>query len=214
MSTHAGVAREHRLLRRQRTALLNTPDLRFGTNARRRAWLHGMAHMAVVLALVCLAAANLHLRWTFSEIEVGVLWSDRGGEITAQEVAPDTPAAREGIRAGDVLEQIDGRSLASSRDVIDILHAASKDTRLRYTIYRASDATVVDVVVQPLVTGSLPFYSVLASVGIFALLVGAGVRLRRPDNQASLHFFWLTVAFFGVMAFSFGGKLDALDQVF
>jgi len=214
MANHAGVVREHRLLRRQRTALLNTPDLRFGTDARRRAWLHGMAHMVVVLALVCLAAANLHLRWTFSEIEDGVLWSDRGGEITAQEVAPDTPAARGGIRAGDVLEQIDGRSLASSRDVIGILHAASKDTRLRYTVYRASDATIVDVVVQPLVTGSLPFYSALASVGIFALLVGAGVRLRRPDNQASLHFFWLTVAFFGVMAFSFAGKLDALDEVF
>jgi two-component system, NtrC family, sensor kinase len=214
MSNHAGVVREHRLLRRQRTALLNTPDLRFGADARRRAWLHGMAHMAVVLALVCLAAANLHLRWTFSEIEDGVLWSDRAGEITAQEVAAGTPAARAGIRAGDVLEQIDGRSLASSRDVIEILHAASKDTRLRYTVYRASDATIVDVVVQPLVTGSVPFYSVLASVGIFALLVGAGVRLRRPDNQASLHFFWLTVAFFGVMAFSFAGKLDALDQVF
>jgi two-component system, NtrC family, sensor kinase len=214
MSNHAGLLREHRLLRRQRTALLNTPDFRFGADARRRAWLHGMAHMAVVVALLCLAAANLHLRWTFSEIEDGVLWSDRGGEITAQEVAPDTPAAREGIRPGDVLEQIDGKSLASSRDVIDVLHAASKDTRLRYTIYRASDATIVDIVVQPLVTGSLPFYSVLASVGIFALLVGAGVRLRRPDNQASLHFFWLTVAFFGVMGFSFAGKLDALDQVF
>ena len=41
---------------------------------------------------------------------------------------------------------------------------------------------------------------------MFSLLVGASVRLRRPDHQATLHFFWLTVAFFGVMAFSFTGQ--------
>jgi hypothetical protein len=28
----------------------------------------------------------------------------------------------------------------------------------------------------------------------------------RPDHQATLHFFWLTVAFFGAMAFSFTGQ--------
>ena len=40
------------------------------------------------------------------------------------------------------------------------------------------------------------------------------MRLRRPDNQATLHFFWLTVAFFGVMSLSFSGQLDTLDWVF
>ena len=54
----------------------------------------------------------------------------------------------------------------------------------------------------------------LRSVGIFSLLVGAAVRLRRPDNQATLHFFWLCVAFFGMLAFSFTGRLDTLDWVF
>jgi two-component system, NtrC family, sensor kinase len=214
MSNHAGVVREHRLLRRQRTALLNTPDLRFGADARRRAWLHGMAHMAVVLALVCLAAANLHLRWTFSEIEDGVLWSDVNGIVVAKEVAPGTPGDRAGVRRGDVLEALDGKPLDVAAQATAALHAASKDTRLRYTISRDGEAALIDISVQPLAAGSVPFYTVLASVGIFSLFVGAGVRLRRPDNQASLHFFWLTVAFFGVMSLSFAGKLDPLDQVF
>ena len=60
----------------------------------------------------------------------------------------------------------------------------------------------------------LALYFALAAVGVFSLLVGASVRLRRPDHQATLHFFWLTVAFFGMMAFSFTGKLDALDWTF
>ena len=54
----------------------------------------------------------------------------------------------------------------------------------------------------------------LAAVGLFTLLVGAGVRLRRPSDPATLHFFWLSVAFFGVFAFSFSGRLDRLDWVF
>ena len=51
-------------------------------------------------------------------------------------------------------------------------------------------------------------------MGIFSLLVGASVRLRKPGHQATLHFFWLTVAFFGAMAFSFTGRLDPLDWTF
>src|SRR5258708_25741158 len=36
----------------------------------------------------------------------------------------------------------------------------------------------------------------------------------RPDHQATLHFFWLTVAFFGVMACWFPGRLETLDWTF
>ena len=57
-------------------------------------------------------------------------------------------------------------------------------------------------------------YFVLASVGLFTLLVGAAVRVRRPRDQATLHFFWLCVAFFGAFTFSFNGPFDRLDWVF
>ena len=57
-------------------------------------------------------------------------------------------------------------------------------------------------------------YFVLAAVGLFTLLVGASVRLRRPHDQATLHFFWLCVAFFGAFTFSFNGPFDRLDWMF
>src|SRR4030095_10810239 len=40
------------------------------------------------------------------------------------------------------------------------------------------------------------------------------VRLRRPRDPATLHFFWLCVAFFGVFTFSFSGRLERRDWVF
>ena len=61
---------------------------------------------------------------------------------------------------------------------------------------------------------SRSMYYVLAAVGLFTLIVGASVRLRRPRDQATLHFFWLCVAFFGVFTFSFNGPFDRLDWVF
>ena len=65
---------------------------------------------------------------------------------------------------------------------------------------------------MPLVAVGL-YYS-LALVGILAIVVGASVRLRRPNDPATLHFFWLTVAFFGVLAFTPSGRYDRLDYFF
>src|SRR5215204_2023557 len=128
MSNHAGVVGEHRLLRRKRKALLNSADLRLGTDVRRRERYHTVAHMAVVVALLCLAAANLHLRWTFVEMEDGVLWANVAGDVVAKEIVPDSPGARAGIRRGDVLVAVDRREILTTEEVTAALHAARADT--------------------------------------------------------------------------------------
>jgi hypothetical protein len=54
----------------------------------------------------------------------------------------------------------------------------------------------------------------IALVGILAIGVGSSVRLRRPNDRATLHFFWLTVSFFGVLSFTPSGWYDHLDYFF
>ena len=73
---------------------------------------------------------------------------------------------------------------------------------------------LLDIAVEQVPAGARGLYYALAVVGIFSLLVGAAVRLRRPDHQATLHFFWLSIAFFGMLAFSYSGRLDVADWVF
>jgi two-component system NtrC family sensor kinase len=214
MSTHARAIGERRLLPRQPKSVYTSAQLRPGADAQRRQWLHTMAHMAVVAVLLCLAAANMHLRWTFSEMEDGVLWTDVNNAVVAKEVAAGTAAADSGIQPGDVLIAINGVDVATTGEVIDVLHAASEGDRVTYWISRETETSLINVSLEHIPTGSLAIYYVLAAVGIFSLLVGAAVRVRRPENQASLHFFWLTVAFFGVLSFSFSGRLDTLDLVF
>jgi two-component system, NtrC family, sensor kinase len=173
-----------------------------------------MSTSAVVAALLCLAALNIQQRVTWSEMEDGVLWKMTGGEVAAAEVAKGTAAERAGLQRGDVLLAIGEREVQRVQDVADVLHTTQPGQTLHYLIVRERARQQATVEVAPVPSGPLGLYLALASVGVFSLLVGASVRLRRPDHQATLHFFWLTVAFFGVMAFSFTSKLDVLDWTF
>jgi PAS domain S-box-containing protein len=177
-------------------------------------WLRSSSTVMVVAALLCLAVLNIHQRATWSEVEDGVLWRVTGGAVVAAEIAPQTAGARAGIQRGDILLAIDGHEVVDVHDVVEILHASRPGAPLRYLVARASTRQQPTLEVQPIPSSPRGMYFALAAVGIFSLLVGASVRLRRPDHQATLHFFWLTVAFFGMMAFSFTGKLDALDWTF
>jgi PAS domain S-box-containing protein len=154
-------------------------------------------------------------RASWTELEDGVLWKlSASGEVGAAEVAKGTAGERAGLQRGDVLLQIGDREVQGVEDVVDVLHTSRPGTTLQYLIVRerAKQQALLDV--APVPSSPLALYFALATVGVFSLLVGASVRLRRPDHQATLHFFWLTVAFFGTMAFSFTGKLDALDWTF
>ena len=134
--------------------------------------------------------------------------------IVAAEVAPGTPAAAVGIRRGDLLLAIDDRPVQDVADVVGRTARVGRNRTLRYTTLRLGTREVIDVRLAPVPTGPGALYFVLAAVGIFTLLVGGAVRLRRPRDPATLHFFWLAVAFFGVFTFSFSGRLDRLDWVF
>ena len=113
-----------------------------------------------------------------------------------------------------MLLAVDGQAIEARDDVHALQQAAGRGTRHTYTLLTLGDRRVAQVALAPIPRGVGGLYYVLAAVGIFSLLVGATVRTRRPDDQATLHFFWLAVAFFGVFTFSFSGRLDRVDWVF
>jgi PAS domain S-box-containing protein len=205
--------RERALLRHLSHPSLASNDVLIW-RTRSRALLRLSAQLIVVVALLCLAIANIYVRSTWSEVEDGIRWANSPeGVVVAREVARQSPGARANVQPGDILEAINGRPVDSASDVVQVLHKASDGQSLTYTIARTRVPELITVTVAPIPSGPRGLYYVLAAVGIFSLFIGAGVRFRRPDNQATLHFFWLTVAFFGMLAFSFSGRLDTLDWV-
>ena len=176
----------------------------------RAGWGGALLAVGVVAVLLCLAAANVVVRANWNEVEDGALWIERSQGLVAEAVAPETAAAIAGLLRGDVLLAIDGEAVSTREDVLDRLHASEEATQLSYTVLRLGTQEIRELTLQPAPSSALPVYFVLVGVGVFALLVGASVRVRRPSHQATLHFFWLSVAFFGVFAFSFSGRLDRL----
>ena len=179
-----------------------------------RRWSRPALPVVVVAALLSLGVANIVARASFHEVEDGVLWTQSPEGVMAADIAEHTPAAAIGLKRGDLLLAIDDRPVQQVSDVITALHSAEAGATARYTVLRLGTREVVDLRIAPVPNGSGPFYFLLAGVGMFTLLVGGAVRLRRPRDPATLHFFWLSVAFFGVFTFSFSGRLDRLDWIF
>jgi two-component system, NtrC family, sensor kinase len=177
-------------------------------------WVRSLASVTLVATLLGLGLANVALRATWNEVDDGVLWVVGPSGVTAAEIAPHGAGAEAGIRIGDVLLAIGLEPVERPNDVVRALHRSEAGRHLRYTVLRLNAREAREVTLVPLSRGNTALYYVLAAVGIFTLLVAAAVRYRRRGDEATLHFFWLCLAFFGAFTFSFNGRLDRLDWVF
>jgi PAS domain S-box-containing protein len=194
--------------------LASEPWIRDANRLTPQGWLGSSLPALVVAGLVCLGVANIASRSAWHEVEDGVLWAARAEGVVAAEIAPGTPAAAVGLQRGDLLVAIDDKPVDDPSDVVEVLHTTGRESMLRYTVLRLGMRDVVDLRVAPVPGRPGALYYVLSAVAMFTLLVGGAVRLRRPRDPATLHFLWLSAAFFGVLTFSFSGRLDRLDWVF
>ena len=175
--------------------------------------LAGWGLFALVGVLLSFGALNIAVRTTSHKLEDGVFWEARPEGVTAADVAARGGAMAAGIQPGDVLVAIDGAPIETVEEVQRALVGATRSDPLSYTVLRLGEQQMLNVEVAPVPGGNPTLYVIGAAIGIFTLLVGASVRLRRPDDPATLHFFWLCLAFFGTLTFSFS-RLDRLDWYF
>ncbi len=70
----------------------------------------------------------------------------RGVLLTS--VAPDTPAARAGLRTGDVIARIGTHDVSSIEDMSSMIREAGGNSRARFRVLRATGAPPLDLAVQ------------------------------------------------------------------
>jgi two-component system, NtrC family, sensor kinase len=170
---------------------------------------------AVVLALATLTAVifawiNFRQRETYEIPDDGVAWLDTSHGAEAWKLAANSPAARAGIRPGDILTEINGLPVGTQVQVTKRLWRAGLWTQVRYKLVRHGREFETPLVTAPAEKpASIENYERV--VGLLYLFIGLFIFVRRWNAPRAVHFFVFCLASFVLFSFHYSGKLDAFD---
>jgi len=137
--------------------------------------------------------------------ETGVEWVDSSRGVIADAVIPRSPAWKGGLRPGDRLLSIDGRTIAAAADAEDAPHGVPRGMTLSCSVER--DGEEAAFVLRPnWVGGGTPVYYYLALVGLTFLGVGVVVWMRATRARAAIPFALLCQAMFLVLVLKSTGQ--------
>ncbi len=191
-----------------------------------------MKPVLLLATLVCvmLAAGNLQQRLNYELPDDGVVWTAGSGGLKALRVAPDGPGEKAGVEPGDLLRRIDGVAVRQPSELAQLLFEGGAWRTTLYTIDHptpdagadggaaagaAAGIRYVEVersVVIGAATINTPMYAFLWLVALCYLAIGLTVLLRHRRRPMVLPFYVFCLASFVLYAFSYSGKLDALDR--
>ena len=170
---------------------------------------------AVVLALATLTAVvfawlNLLQRITFETPDDGVAWLDNSTGVEAWKLAPDSPAAYAGIRAGDVLVAIDGVPVKTQVQVSKRLWRAGLWSQVRYQLARQGQEFATTLVTAP-ARKRVSVENYERVLGLFYLFIGLFIFIRRWNAPRAVHFYVFCLVSFILYSFHYSGKLNSFD---
>lgn len=90
---------------------------------------------------------GLQLAATFEAADAAKLGLDRATGALVEAVYPDTPAAAAGLKASDVLLQVDGVTVRHENHLINLISTLSAGQRIRLHVWRERKVVMVDAVV-------------------------------------------------------------------
>jgi two-component system NtrC family sensor kinase len=170
---------------------------------------------AVVLALATLAAVifaliNFDQRTRFEVVYDGAAWLDTEHGIQASRISPNSPAARAGIRRGDVLLAINSSPVSRAAEVARRLDRAGLWTQVRYKLSRTGEEFETPLLTAP-AEKPLATENYLRVVGLLYLFIGLFIFIRRWNAPRAVHFYVFCLVSFILWSFHFSGKLDTFD---
>ena len=163
------------------------------------------------LAAVIFALLNFDQRTRFDLVDDGVAWLDTDHGIQAWQVSPNSPAAHAGIRAGDILLNINGAPVTRAVLVTKRLTRAGLWTQIRYKLARHGQEFETPLVTAP-AEKPLSIENALRIVGLLYLFIGLFIFIRRWNAPRAVHFYVFCLISFIFYSFHYSGKLDVFDQ--
>ncbi len=170
---------------------------------------------AVFLALVSITAIifawiNFQKDQEYSAPYDGVWWVEDGGHLRAQRVDVNGPGEKAGIKPGDRLVSVDGRSVADVGGLEQQLYRVGIWSKATYSLVRQGVPLEAPLILAPT---DRSLYLGLRLIALVYLGIGIYVLFRRWTAPKSTHFFVFCLVSFIFYAFHYTGKLNDFDWV-
>ena len=171
---------------------------------------------AVVLALLTLAAMvfavlNFQQRSRFILPDDGVTWMDSPQGVVAWHVVNDSPAAKAGIKQGDIVLSIRVTPIHRATDVTRVLFHVGPWSEIRYGMRRAGNSFETTLVTTPQDNPS-SIENYLRVTALLYLFIGLFIFVKRWNAPRAIHFYIFCLISFILYSFHYSGKLNAFDQ--
>ncbi len=182
-----------------------------------KAQLIGALLVILTAAAVISAGINFQQQSKFRMADDGAIWVDRtsdngGRHVEALDTAPNSAAAKAGLRAGDILLKIQGAPVPDAIAVPQALARIGAWNKAEYTFFRDGVEAEATVYVGESVPGGAIYYQYV--VGLAYLAIGIFVYFRRGGAHKARHFYLLClVSFVLCTSFHYTGKLNKFDKV-
>jgi len=169
----------------------------------------------ILLLLLTVAAAvfagyNYRIEHESAIPDDGAWWMERSGQIVADRLDPNGPAALAGIRSDDAVVSINGRTINSTSSLSRQLYYSGVYSKATYSLIRGS--VPLDVVVV-LVPAERSMNDWLRLIALIYLGIGLYVLLRRWTAIGSTHFYIFCLVSFIFYSLHYTGKFNAFDWI-
>jgi PAS domain S-box-containing protein len=162
----------------------------------------------LTVAAIVFAGINFQKEREFQIPYDGVWWLEHNGDLIADQVQPDGPGAKAGIKSGDRLAAVNEQPVNDGAALQRELWRAGVWSKATYSLVRQSVPVDTDVVLIPTEKSQNTWLRLIA---LIYLGIGLYVLLRRWTAPGSLHFYVFCLASFVLYSFQYTGKLNGFD---
>src|SRR6266851_2588458 len=161
-------------------------------------------------AAITLAWINFRKESQFIAPYDGAVLVERGGKVIVDQVEPNGPAGRSGIKAGDRLIAVDGHPVSRTETVIRQMYQDGAWSKITYSLMRGSTALEATPILVPMERSSNDWLRLIA---LIYLGIGLYVLFRRWTAPGSTHFYIFCLVSFVLYSFHYTGKLNSFDWI-
>ena len=163
--------------------------------------------LATVSAVV-FAGFNFQAERRVTAPDDGVEWVERSGRLVADQVEPNGPGAKAGIKPGDQLVSVNGRDVNNTAGLERQLYRNGIWSKAVYSLIRQSVTLDSNVILAP---ADRSLNNWLRLIALIYLGIGMYVLLRRWTAPGSTHFYIFCLISFIAYSFKYTGKFNDFD---